>query len=287
MSLPDFVFDNSHAVLTGAASGMGEQLAHQLAARGTRLTLVDRDAARLASVTEAIEAERRGAVLACHTVDLADADQVAALVKAVAADGYQVDLLINNAGVALGGKFVDVTPDEFDWVMAINFRAPVALTHGLLPSMRPQGHIVNVSSLFGLVAPAGQTAYSASKFAIRGFSEALRRELAPAGIGVTTVHPGGIRTRIAESARIAASASDVEAAAGRAAFAKMLNYPADRAAADIIAGIERRRGRVLIAPEAKLVDATARLLPVKHLEAVQVLQRTTRRVAKSARSLIR
>lgn len=104
--------------------------------------------------------------------------------------------------MALAGHFDQIRLDDFDWVMAINFSAPVRLTHHLLPRMGAGGHIVNVSSLFGLVGPKGQTAYSSSKFALRGFTEALRNELLPRGIGTTTVHPGGIRTDIARNARI-------------------------------------------------------------------------------------
>jgi NAD(P)-dependent dehydrogenase (short-subunit alcohol dehydrogenase family) len=158
--------------------------------------------------------------------------------------------------------------------MAINFAAPVALCRGLLPALRASAgsHIVNVSSLFGLIGPPGQSAYSSSKYALRGFSEVLRHELAPAGIGVTTVHPGGIRTRIAETARVAANATPEQERAGKAAFAKLLTYPADKAAAQILDGVERRKGRVLIATSAVVPDILARLFPVRYADVLKVLQ---------------
>ena len=242
---------------------MGEQMAHQLAARGTHLVLVDRDEARLKGVHDEIVTRHRDLEVHLEIADLSDVPAVDDLVARILAVSPQVDLLINNAGVALGGGFADLTAEEFDWVIDINFRAPVALTRGLLPAIlaADAGHVVNVSSLFGLIGPAGQSAYSSSKFAIRGFSEVLRHELAPLGVGVTTVHPGGIRTRIAETARVAASADEAEAAKGKAAFSKLLTFPADKAAAQILDGVEKRKVRVLIAVSAKVPDLLARLVP--------------------------
>jgi short-subunit dehydrogenase len=267
--LPEFRFEDARAVVTGAASGIGEQLAAQLADRGTQLFLLDRDATRLAAVATRIRTQHPAVEVHTEIVDLADLDAVDDAVTRVLAVWPRIDLLVNNAGVALGGDFADVTAAEFDWVQNINFRAPVILCRGLLPALRqaPGAHIVNVSSLFGLIGPPGQAAYSASKFALRGFSEVLRHELAPDGIGVTTVHPGGIRTRIAESARVAAKATPEQAQAGKAAFAKLLTYPADKAAAEILDGVQRRRGRVLIAFSARSVDVVARLFP-SHYAAV-------------------
>lgn len=263
MTLPPFSFAGARAVVTGAASGMGEQMALQLADRGTHLVLVDRDGPRLDDVARRVRTQHAGLDVTTHVADLADADAVQALAADVLAASDRLDLLVNNAGVALGGGFLDVTKEEFDWVMAINFQAPVDLTRALLPALLRSsgGHVVNVSSLFGLIGPAGQSAYSSSKYAIRGFSEVLRHELEPHGVGVTTAHPGGIKTRIAETARVAASASEEEAARGKRAFAKLLTYPADKAAAQILRGVERRKARVLIAYSAVVPDVLARLMP--------------------------
>jgi len=137
-----------------------------------------------------IRAEHPGLDVSSHVVDLSDLDAVRRLGTSLTALP-RVTLLVNNAGVALGGRFDQVTMDEFDWVMRVNFQAPLLLTHLLLPALKasPGSHLVNVSSLFGLVAPAGQSAYAASKFALRGLTEVLRHELPETGVGVTAVHP--------------------------------------------------------------------------------------------------
>lgn len=274
-TLPPFQFAGAYAVLTGAASGMGEMMAHQLADRGTNLVLVDRDEPRLAGVADLVRAAHPALAVHTEVADLADPEMVAALVQRVLSLSPRVDLLVNNAGVALGGSFADVTAEEFDWVLAINFAAPVALCRGLLPALRqsPGSHIVNVSSVFGLVGVSGQSAYAASKFALRGFSEVLRQELAPLGVGVTSVHPGGIRTRISETARMAATYTAAQEAAGKAAFAKLLTYPADRAAARILDGVHRRQGRVLVAPSAVALDLLGRVFPARYPAILRRLRR--------------
>lgn len=264
--LPPYVFADGLAVVTGAAGGMGEQLARLLADRGSALVLIDRDAERLAAVVDAIRAAHPSLGVTSRVVDLAEPEQVTALADWILVEHPRPTLLVNNAGVALGGRFDQLTMEEFSWVVQVNFAAPVALTHALLPALRtsPGSHIVNVSSLYGLIAPAGQTAYAASKFALRGFSQALAGELERHGVGVTTVHPGGVRTRIAESARTAAAASPAQAEAGKARMAKLLTYPADRAAAEILDGVQHRRTRVLITRTAGVIDLLARLFPVGH-----------------------
>lgn len=256
-------FAGNTAVLTGAASGIGEQLAYGLADRGSDLVLVDRDAAGLEAVAGKIRGAHPDLTVETHVVDLADRAATTSLAERIAADHPRLGLLVNNAGVALGGRFRQLTLDEFEWVMDINFRAPVILTHHLLPALTatPGGHLVNVSSLYGLIGPAGQSAYSSSKFAIRGFSEVLRHELVETGTGVTQVHPGGIRTNVASSARIGSGVDPAEIARHQAAFAKLLSYPPEKAAGEILDGVEKRRTRVLIASSAKVPDLLARLLP--------------------------
>jgi short-subunit dehydrogenase len=258
-----YAFAGGTAVVTGAASGIGEALAVQLADRGSNLVLVDRDAQRLTLVAERVRAASRGLRVTTHVADLSDDRQTAELGATLAAEHPETTLLVNNAGVALGGRFDQVTLDEFDWVMAVNFRAVVRLTHALLPALKahPGAHVVNVSSVFGIFAPAGQAAYAASKFAVRGFSEALRHELAENGVGVTVVHPGGIKTRIAESARTGSGVSAEEYEQGRKQFAKLLTMPPETAAAQIVAAIEKRRPRLLIGWSAKVPDVLVRLMP--------------------------
>ncbi|BBE21784.1 short-chain dehydrogenase/reductase [Arthrobacter sp. MN05-02] len=261
MSLRPFRFAGATAVVTGAAGGMGEHLARGLAERGSTLLLVDRDAARLDAVVSSVRATYPGIRVTPFVADLSDRAAVEGLAADLLATTDTVDLLVNNAGVALAGRFDQISIADFEWVMAVNFSAPVLLTHSLLPRISPGGHIVNVSSLFGLVGPKGQTAYSSSKFALRGFTEALRNELLPRGIGTTTVHPGGIRTNIARNARIGGNLDEAEVKAARADFDKLLTFPAERAAELMLEAVKARRPRLLIGLSAKVPDIVARVAP--------------------------
>jgi short-subunit dehydrogenase len=258
-----YTFAGGTAVVTGAASGIGAALAMQLADRGSDLVLVDRDEERLDDVAGTVRRQHPRLAVDTYVVDLSDDAATAEAADALAAAHPGTTLLVNNAGVALGGRFDQVTLEEFDWVMAVNFRSVVRLTHAFLPVLKahPGAHLVNVSSVFGIFAPAGQAAYSASKFAVRGFSEAVRHELAEDRVGVTVVHPGGIRTRIAESARTGSGVSAEEYEHGRKQFAKLLRMPPEEAATQIVAAIEKRRPRLLIGWSAKVPDVLVRLMP--------------------------
>jgi short-subunit dehydrogenase len=241
-----YVFSAGTAVVTGAAGGIGGQLAYTLAQRGSALILVDRDAERLELVAKNVRTRAERPV-ATYVVDLAD-------------DAAAHDVAARIA--------------EFDWLLAINLRAVITFTRALLPVLRanPGSHLVNVSSLFGLIAPAGQVAYSTSKFAVRGFSEGLRAELA-GRVGVTVVHPGGIRTGIAANSRVAAAVSEAEEREGKRAFAKLLTFPPEKAAALIVAAIENRGPRLLIAPSAHIVDVLARMTPAHYPAILEAFMR--------------
>ncbi|MDT3396774.1 SDR family NAD(P)-dependent oxidoreductase [Streptomyces sp. B1866] len=280
-AIAPYEFSGGTAVLTGAASGMGEQMAYGLAARGSDLVLVDRDAERLESVAATVRKTHPDRKIDTYVADLSDIPGIDDLAARILDAHPRITLLINNAGVALAGQFHECTAEEFDWVMNINFRAPVALTRLLLPRLKESrgSHIVNISSLFGLIAPPGQSAYSSSKFALRGFTEAIRHELAWAGVGVTSVHPGGIRTRIAESARSGSGVDQAEVKKGKEGFAKMLTFPADKAAEQILTGVRRRRGRVLIASSAVVCDVLARVFPASYFN---LIVRTQGRKARKA-----
>ena len=258
-----YTFGGGTAVVTGAASGIGAALAVQLAARGSNLVLVDRDKERLDGVAADVRRAHPQLAVDTYVVDLSDDAATAEAAEALAAAHPGTTLLVNNAGVALGGRFDQVTLEEFDWVMAVNFRSVIRLTHAFLPALKahPGAHLVNVSSVFGIFAPAGQAAYSASKFAVRGFSEAVRHELAENGVGVTVVHPGGIKTRIAESARTGSGVSVEEYEQGRKQFTKLLTMPPEKAAAMIVEAIEKRRPRLLIGWSARVPDVLVRLMP--------------------------
>ncbi|MFI7026914.1 SDR family NAD(P)-dependent oxidoreductase [Micromonospora sp. NPDC049900] len=259
-----FDFTDGTAVVTGAAGGIGAALAHGLARRGAALVLLDRDADGLDAVADAVRAA--GRPVDTYVVDLADAAATEAVAGQLRDRHPAIRLLVNNAGVALGGRFDEVTFAEFTWVMEVNFRAVAQLTHALLPALRaaPGAHLVTVSSLFGLIAPPGQVAYAASKFAVRGFTEALRHELAADGIGVTCVHPGGIRTRIATDARVGSGVDRAEYEAGRQRFERLLTIDPRTAAEAVLRGVARRRGRVLIGWSARLPDLMARVAPGGH-----------------------
>jgi len=263
-ALPSWSLNGGVALLTGAASGIGAALALNLARRGMHLALVDRDAERLARVAASVR--EHGVCCSEHPLDLADLDALPTLLPAVLAIHGRLTALVNNAGVALGGRFDQVDEADFDWLMRINFEAPVRLTRACLPVLQqaPAAQIVNVSSIFGIVAPPGQTAYCASKFALRGFSESLRHELAHTGsrVGLTLVHPGGVRTGIAENARIAAGTPADEVEREKAAWLRLLRLGPDQAAESIARGLADRAPRVLVGRDAQQAAWLQRLWPV-------------------------
>ena len=180
-------FKGRTAVITGAGSGIGAALAAALAARGANLALADIQEDRLAEVADALKSNE--IKVTTHKVDVADKDQIGAFAKTVEAEHGAVHALFNNAGVALGGTFDRVTDDDFEWLIDINFYGVVRMTRAFLPLMQQAdtAQLVNVSSIFGIVAPAGQTAYSSAKFAVRGFSNAISRT--SAGICVNSAFP--------------------------------------------------------------------------------------------------
>jgi short-subunit dehydrogenase len=265
------------AVVTGAASGIGAALALQLARRGCRLALLDRDRDALAAAASA--ARKAGVAVSEHPADVADPAVPEALREAVLAEHGRASILINNAGVALLGRFEQISLADMEWLFAINFWGTVRMCKAFLPALRqqPDAQIVNLSSIFGIVAPAGQTAYAASKFAVRGFSEALMHELEDTGIGVSVVHPGYVKTAIARNARVAAGIDPQDAAERIANFDRMTGSSPEQAAARIVAGIERRRKRILIGADAARIDWMQRILPISHWELMK--RRAVRRAA--------
>lgn len=275
-SRPRFTFAGRICLVTGGAGGIGAALALLLAQRRAVLVLVDRDADGLARVAE-LARESGAAAVDTYVIDLADGGDRLDLAADVAARHGGVDLLVNNAGVTLSGTFEQTGTADFDWLMEINVRAVVRLTKAFLPQLlaRPGAHVVNVSSLFGLVAPAGQVAYATSKFAVRGFSEALRHELADRGVGVTVVHPGGVRTNIAVNARISGPDPDgARAEEARRFTEKALTLPPEEAARRIVAAVQTRRPRLVITGPARAGDVLARLAPGRYWDVIRRLGRS-------------
>src|SRR3954469_14480258 len=244
--------------ITGAASGIGAALALNLARRRAVLVLVDRDPDGLERV--AGMAREVGAEVSTYLIDLSDGRDRSDFAAEVAARHGGADLLVNNAGVALSGTFDQVSLKDVEWLLEINLYAVIRMTKAFLPQLlsRPGSHLVNISSLFGLIAPPTQVAYVTSKFGVRGFSEALRHELAGT-VGVTVVHPGGIRTNIATSARLSVADVDGSQAARAAEFTRTsLTMPPEEAAKLIVAAIQSRKPRLVITRVAKLADVLVR-----------------------------
>lgn len=264
MTTAPFPMRGAVAVVTGAASGIGAALAPALAAKGCHLALSDLNDVGLARTAEACRA--LGVNVSTHILDVAKAEACADYPAVVLAEHGQVDILVNNAGVALFGRFDEMTLADFEWVMGINLFGVVRLTKAFLPHLqaRPAAHIANVSSIFGVIAPPGQTAYCAAKFAVRGFNESLRHELAGSSVTLTSIHPGGVATNIANSARISQGAEPGDPEARRERLARFLSKPPAEAAADIVAAIEARAPRLLIGKDARQMELVQRLFPVTY-----------------------
>lgn len=256
--------DGKVVVITGAGSGIGRALAVNAAGQGAVLALSDWDEVGLVETAELVggaSTGRAGREVRTDKLDVRDREAMGEYAASVAAGLGRVNVLVNNAGVALNGDFEEVSYADFDWVMNVDFWGVVQGTKEFLPHLiaSGDGHVVNISSLFGLLGMPGQTAYNAAKFAVRGFSEALRQEMLIAGhpVQVTCVHPGGIKTAIARNAR--ATVSQDQAAAAEFFDRRLAATTAERAAEVILAGVLADRPRVLVGTDAKLLDLWVRI----------------------------
>ena len=259
--------------VTGAASGIGRALAIELAARGADLALADRDEAGLQSAAAEIATSttRTGATrkVSLHRLDIGDSEAVTAFAREAIAAHPALNIVINNAGVALLGQFHEIDQAQMEWLFNINFWGAVHATRAFLPHLagQPASHIVNLSSIFGIVAPPGQTAYSAAKFAVRGFSEALRHELqmAKSPIRLSVVHPGGIKTNIVRNSRAGSGVTDNERRVQSIErFDAIAQTSAKDAALRIIKGIEKNEPRILIGSDARFMDLLQRFRPATY-----------------------
>jgi NAD(P)-dependent dehydrogenase (short-subunit alcohol dehydrogenase family) len=267
-------------IITGAASGIGRATAVQAAAAGALVLATDVNASGLAQTQALIQAA--GGQVHTMLLDVAYPRQITDFARQVALEhaGRRL-ILLNNAGVALGsGTFDDNSLADFEWVLSINLWGVIRMTKAFLPLMRAQnaGHIVNVSSVFGLFGMPESAAYSTAKFGVRGFSDALRNELRGSGIQVSTVFPGGVKTNITVSARIAGPRTPEQHAAGNRRFEKSARTTPEEAAGLILAGIKANRARILVGPDAHLLDWLTRLLPTR---AASILLPVLRRVFES------
>jgi short-subunit dehydrogenase len=258
----------SAAAITGAASGIGRALALELAARGCDLALADRDEAGLATLAAEI-ARVHPRKVTVHTVDVGVPQQIEAFAQAAIAAHANLNIVINNAGVALMGLFNEVDQAQMEWLININFWGVVHGTRAFLPhlSRQREAHIVNLSSIFGIIAPPGQTAYCAAKFAVRGFSESLRHELAMAGspVRLSVVHPGGVATNIARNSRTGSGMTDnARRAQSIERFDAVAKTTPAAAAQRIIQGIEKNQPRILIGNDAWFMDLLQRFRPATY-----------------------
>ncbi len=263
------------AVVTGAASGIGRALAFELAREGAALALSDVDEAGLAETHAGAGAI--GSRVTSERVDVADRAAVHAHAERVVAEHSRVNLVINNAGVGLGATISEMSYADLEWLFGINFWGVVRGTKAFLPHLKQasEGHLVNVSSVFGLIAVPGQGAYNAAKFAVRGFTECLRQELELEGVNVsaTCVHPGGIQTNIARKARIVAREGRPSREEMNALFDRMARTTLEAAARAILRGVKRNARRVLIGADAHAIAALQRLLPTGYQALVVRLAR--------------
>jgi short-subunit dehydrogenase len=271
------------AAVTGAASGIGRALALELAARGCDLALADRDDAGLATLAAEI-ARAHPQKVTVHRVDVGAPNEIEAFAQAAIAEHPGLNIVVNNAGVALMGQFDEIDQAQMDWLMNINFWGVVHGTRAFLPHLkaRREAHIVNLSSIFGIIAPPGQTAYAAAKFAVRGFSEALRHELALAAspVRLSVVHPGGVATNIARNSRTGIGMTDnARRADSIERFEAAARTTPKDAALRIIKGIENNQPRILIGNDARIMDLVQRFRPASYwtllTRLIQMMTRAT------------
>jgi NADP-dependent 3-hydroxy acid dehydrogenase YdfG len=259
-------FRDKVCVITGAGSGIGRGLALELASRGARLALSDIDPDRAAaSVTAALQRGAREAE--SYALDVADRAAVFAHAASVVERFGVVNLVVNNAGVALEGTVLDTSIEDYEWLMGINWWGVLYGTKAFLPHLiaSGDGYLVNISSVFGLVAVPTQSAYHAAKFAVRGFTESLREEMLMDGhpVGVSCVHPGGVKTDIARAAR-----SDRDSKERAETFEKMARLTPEQAARIILRGVERRRARILVGNDAHALDLLQRATGARYQDVV-------------------
>ncbi|MCA6103473.1 SDR family NAD(P)-dependent oxidoreductase [Bradyrhizobium pachyrhizi] len=278
----------SAAAVTGAASGIGRALAHELALRGCDLAIADRDEAGLqAAAAEIAKASPRKVTV--HRLDVSEPDQITAFAEAAVAAHPSLNIVVNNAGVALLGEFGEFDQAQMEWLFNINFWGVVHGTRAFLPQLSRQreAHIVNISSIFGIIAPPGQSAYCAAKFAVRGFSESLRHELAVANspVRLSVVHPGGVATSIARNSRAGTGVTDnARRAESIERFDALARTTPTAAAQRIIAGIEKNQPRILIGKDAYFMDLLQRFRPATYWKTMQRMMEKTaaRRIARDA-----
>ncbi|MDR3498826.1 MAG: SDR family NAD(P)-dependent oxidoreductase [Parvibaculum sp.] len=252
------------AVVTGAASGIGRATAVALAREGARLAISDVDRTGLAETAARITAA--GGEVQTYLLDVSSREAVYAFAQEIESQFGGADIVINNAGVAQVASVEDLSYEDFEWVMNIDFWGMVYGTKAFLPQLRKKGagHVVNVSSIFGLFSVPTQAAYNSAKFAIRGFTEALRQEMRGSGIVVSCVHPGGVKTNVMRNARFLQSVQTTVREEAASGFDRLARTTPDEAAQTILKGIRKNNPRILIGMDARILDWLVRLLPASY-----------------------
>ena len=263
---------NSVAVVTGAASGIGRALAIRLAKENIAgIAISDVNENGLNETAEMVS--KFGVNCSAHIIDVSNRDEMKAFAEEVAEKHGRVTHLINNAGVGLIGHVKEVSIEDIEWLMGINFWGTVYGVKFFLPILSEQesAHIVNVSSIFGIIAPPGNAAYCASKFAVRGFTESLRHELEGSNVSVSCVHPGGVKTNIGDASRVGERSTEAEKKKAAQFLAKASRTTAEEAAETIVKGIKSRDPRILIGADARTIDKIQRLFPRKYFAVMDKL----------------
>lgn len=264
--------NKSVAVITGAASGIGRALAVRLAKEKIAgIAISDVNEQGLNETAEIIG--NLDVPVSTHRIDVSKLEEVERFKDEILAKHNRVTHLVNNAGVGLLGTFEQISLEDFEWLMSINFWGVVYGCKTFLPILQQQekAHIVNISSVFGFIAPPEQTAYCASKFAVRGFTESLRHELADTNVRVSSVHPGGIKTNIARNSRLGAFAPEEYKEQGAKFFDQVAQTSAEQAAETILSGIKAENSRILIGRDAYAMNYVSRLFPKRYLKVFEKL----------------
>ncbi|WP_421711082.1 SDR family NAD(P)-dependent oxidoreductase [Alcanivorax sp.] len=268
-------FSGKVAAITGAGSGIGQATAIALAKEGCHLAISDISKESLDNTVELLAGYP--VVISTHEVDVSDRKAVYQYAEDTVATHGKVNLIMNNAGVGLGETVDNMSYENFEWLMNINFWGVVYGTKAFLPHIQQagEGHIVNISSVFGIIGVPTQSAYNAAKFAVRGFTESLREELDIAGglVSATCVHPGGVKTNIARNSRMGDMGSmnmgDKEDIANM--FEKIAMTTPETAARTILKGVRKNRRRVLVGGDAIMLDTTQRLMPTGYQRLLEVM----------------
>lgn len=257
-------FNNKKAVVTGAGDGIGQQLAVQLHQAGAQLWLCDISEEKLARTRAMLT--RADIPVDYAIVDCGDRQAIYDWAARIGEQTDHVDLLINNAGVAYGARFEDSTDDDFEWLMNINYWGVVWGTRAFLPLLlkSSQGHLVNISSIFGIIGVPSQTAYNSAKFAVRGFTEALQAEYIDGPLKVSCVHPGGISTNIARNARVSGEAASTDPDERDRNFQQHTRTTPARAAEIILSGAARGKRRILVGPDAWIIQMVTKFFPTTY-----------------------